>query len=533
MRSVRSRNTAPELLLRRALKKEGIRYVLRNDHLPGRPDLVLPNFKIAIFVDGDLWHGNQWRLRKHSALEDQFRQTTSRHYWLKKIRGNMQRDASVTDTLLKAGWIVLRFWEREVQGNLESCIATTMNAIETSPKPIPAANVPQKTFAEFFAGIGLMRMGLEKQGWSMVYANDIDRKKQRIYANHFRDDPDHFVVHDIHKLSVGTIPTVTLATASFPCNDLSLAGGRKGLRGTESSAFWGFIKILTELNDRRPSLVLLENVTGFLTSHRGSDFREALLALNALGYSVDAFVINAAHFVPQSRERLFVVGLLNASDLSVSDALNGDEHQLRPQKLIEFVAAHKETIRWSIRKLPPIESNTCTLEDILENIPHTATDWWSQERTDYLLSQMSERHRLIADKMINGKVWTYGTVFRRMRNQKSTAELRNDGIAGCLRTPRGGSGRQILFKAGKGKYFARLITPREAARLMGADDFCLGTQTTLNDALFGFGDAVCVPVIEWIATYYLNPVVNELIRGQALTIGAPEVKNDLVQQAGA
>jgi len=95
------------------------------------------------------------------------------------------------------------------------------------------------------------------------------------------------------------------------------------------------------------------------------------------------------------------------------------------------------------------------------------------------------------------------------------AELRTDGVAGCLRTPRGGSGRQILFKAGKGKYFARLLNPRECARLMGADDYII--KAPLNQALFGFGDAVCVPVIEWIAEYYLKPVVNELMKGRPLT----------------
>src|SRR2546425_13020412 len=96
----------------------------------------------------------------------------------------------------------------------------------------------------------------------------------------------------------------------------------------------------------------------------------------------------------------------------------------------------------------------------------------------------------------------------------SMAELRIDGIAGCLRTPRGGSGRQILFKAGKGQYFARLLTPTECARLMGADDYRI--SGSLNQALFGFGDAVCVPVIEWIAENYLNPVVNELLHRRVL-----------------
>ena len=92
--------------------------------------------------------------------------------------------------------------------------------------------------------------------------------------------------------------------------------------------------------------------------------------------------------------------------------------------------------------------------------------------------------------------------------------IRTDGVAGCLRTPRGGSARQILFKAGKGQYFARLLTPRECARLMGAGEYRI--SGSLNQALFGFGDAVCVPVVEWIAENYLNPVVNELIHGSVL-----------------
>ena len=87
------------------------------------------------------------------------------------------------------------------------------------------------------------------------------------------------------------------------------------------------------------------------------------------------------------------------------------------------------------------------------------------------------------------------------------AELRTDGIAGCLRTPRGGSGRQILFAAGRGRFAVRLLTARECARLMGADDFKINVP--LNQALFGFGDAVCVPVIGWIAQNYLNPVWEE------------------------
>lgn len=151
------------------------------------------------------------------------------------------------------------------------------------------------TVAEYFAGIGLMRLGLDQAGWQTVFANDIDEKKREMYFHHFGPSPE-FILGDIHALDQASIPTTTLATASFPCNDLSLAGARKGLAGEHSSAFWGFIRILNEMGARRPPLVLLENVTGFLTSHDGADFHEALLAINDLGYTVDAFIIDASRF---------------------------------------------------------------------------------------------------------------------------------------------------------------------------------------------------------------------------------------------
>lgn len=140
----------------------------------------------------------------------------------------------------------------------------------------------KKPFAEFFAGIGLMRPGLEQEGWKIAFANDISEDKYKMYGDHFHDAASHFVRGDIHKLSVDDVPTVALATASFPCNDLSLAGMRKGLAGKESSAYWGFVRILDEMGKRRPPLVLLENVSGFLTSHGGRDLQAALLALNRL-----------------------------------------------------------------------------------------------------------------------------------------------------------------------------------------------------------------------------------------------------------
>lgn len=401
---------------------------------------------------------------------------------------------------------------------LDTCMEEVMETLEAPPISHPYCLLAPKTVAEFFAGIGLMRVGLERAGWRVIFANDIDPQKRQMYDAQFVDGEADFIEGDIHQLQASDIPAVSLATASFPCNDLSLAGARTGLAGKQSSAFWGFISILDKMGARRPPLVLLENVTGFLTSHRGADFRKALLALNRLGYSVDPFVLDAAWFVPQSRQRLFVVGVLQSSRMlrEAPQPRMFYESKVRPKALANFVLTHPE-IQWNIRELPEPPDEGATLEAILENIADDAAEWWSPDRAAYLLSQMSPKHRVIADEMITAHTWSYGTVFRRVRASGSMAELRTDGIAGCLRTPRGGSGRQILFKAGRGKYFARLLTPRECARLMGADDYAI--TVSLNQALFGFGDAVVVPVIEWIAQYYLNPVVNELLHGQPLHLG--------------
>lgn len=360
----------------------------------------------------------------------------------------------------------------------------------------------EKTVAEFFAGIGLMRMGLERAGWRVTFANDIDPEKQAMYTAHFKDTNGHFKPGDIHKLNPESVPSTALATASFPCNDLSLAGAREGLKGKQSSAYWGFVSTIRKMGDRRPPILLIENVLGFLSAHQGEDFRKALLALNNLGYSVDPFIIDAAWFVPQSRQRLFVVAIRGEdANTEVPDSI------LRPASLRAFIHAHPE-VRWNLAALPTPKPRHPKLIDILENLPDDAPEWWSKERADYFLNQMSDRHRRIAEAMINGKRYSYATAFRRIRNGKSMAEIRVDGLAGCLRTPRGGSGRQILFKAGYGKYFVRLITPRECAKLMGADDFTI--TGTLHQALFGFGDAVCVPVIQWIVETYLNPLANHL-----------------------
>lgn len=171
MRSVRSKGTTPELAFRKGLRAKGLRYKIAPSKMAGKPDLVLPDYKLAIFIDGDFWHGGQWRKRGLRALEDQFESTESKEYWINKIGRNVFRDCSATDFLVSEGWTVLRFWESDVLKDLEGCVTTCLNAIQGKSKPDPYWVIPSRTFTEFFAGIGLMRLGLERR-WSKQHASD-------------------------------------------------------------------------------------------------------------------------------------------------------------------------------------------------------------------------------------------------------------------------------------------------------------------------------------------------------------------------
>lgn len=365
-------------------------------------------------------------------------------------------------------------------------------------------------FADFFAGIGLASMGLERAGWRCLFANDNDPRKQAMYAANF--DASHYLVKNVHDLRGEEVPEVDLTWASFPCTDLSLAGEREGLNGKESGTLWGFLRVLDQMRQlgKAPRLVVLENVVGWLTSHKGADFRAAISALNANGYRCDALVIDAVHFVPQSRPRLFVVGLRGESAIMrpLDWRASLEPESVRPRAVVEYMAAHPQ-LNWGLVSMPTPPYRQQSLGELLEDLPEGSPYWWSQERVTRLLSQMSRRHRLIVEEAKRGRRIRTMTVYRRVRPTGAMAEVRADGIAGCLRTARGGSSRQILVFAGRGAVRIRFMTPREYARLQGVPD---EYRITVKDgqALFGFGDAVCVPAVEWLARRALNYLAAEI-----------------------
>lgn len=363
------------------------------------------------------------------------------------------------------------------------------------------------TFSEYFAGIGLVREGLTEAGWKPLFANDIDPKKQEIYVMNY--GPDHFALGDVYNLDPNDVPTTLLATASFPCIDLSLAGSRRGLEGEHSGAFWGFFQVLRGMGDRRPPIVMLENVPGFLTSKEGADFLAVVDALNGLGYRCDAFQVNASHFVPQSRPRIFVVGAQGNIMPQFDPNATNRSTRLRPKTLDKLIRENAKN--WGEVPLPDLPDRNKDLADILEAVPEDSDLWWSPEEVQKLVDSMSDKHRAIAEQMFSGNEYSYGAVYRRTRDGVPRAELRTDGIAGALRTATGGSSRQFLFVAGRRQYKVRLLTGREYGRLQGVRDTYQLEGITDNHARFGFGDAVCVPAIRWIAEHCLNPLAENAL----------------------
>ncbi len=377
--------------------------------------------------------------------------------------------------------------------------------MERAPNSQPPASNQPVSVAEFFAGIGLMRMGLEHgDAFKVVWANDIEHDKATLYRQHFNDADEHFHEGDVRDVHADDMPEgVKLATASFPCTDLSLAGDRAGLAGSESSMFWEFDRVLGELDeaDRLPSAVMLENVVGFATSHGGADLEAAIAALNERGYVCDILALDAAWFVPQSRPRMFVVGLLKPPD---EDA-GWSPSTVRPPWVGAWVERHPH-LKMRAQALPELVPVAQPFGKVVQRLKRDHARWWDAERTALFLDSLSPLQAARLAHLRDADHLSWRTAYRRTRKGRAVWEIRADDVAGCLRTARGGSSKQAVVEAGCGKVRVRWMTPREYARLQGAPDYNLDGARD-NQAYFGFGDAVCVPVIAWIADHYLANVL--------------------------
>jgi DNA (cytosine-5)-methyltransferase 1 len=367
------------------------------------------------------------------------------------------------------------------------------------------------SFYEFFAGGGMARLGLGP-AWNCTFANEWCEKKAAAYRAYFGESPE-LKVCDVADLTPADLPgTPTLVWASFPCQDLSLAGNGAGLAGERSGTFKPFWKLMRAMIGvgRIPQIVVLENVAGTLTSHDGEDFATIISALAEKGYRAGALVMDAVRFLPHSRPRLFIVGV--------------HEEVVLPSQLVLSDASepwHPKALRWAFERLPrrlqdtwiwwslPIANEPIpTFASVIEEEP-SGVDWHTKEQTDHIIGLMSPLHleKLKKAQLLKKKI--VGTVYRRIRPNEDgvkvqRAEIRFDQVSGCLRTPVGGSSRQTIVVVEGRKVRSRLLSPREAARLMGVpDDYPLPTK--YNDAYHVFGDGLAVPVVRWLSTHLLTP----------------------------
>lgn len=372
-------------------------------------------------------------------------------------------------------------------------------------------------FYEFFAGGGMARAGLGDD-WTCLFANDFDAKKGLAYQANWGVKGELFIGDVANVKGADLRGHADLVWGSFPCQDLSLAGVRAGLGGERSGTFYPFWRVISELIDegRAPGIVAVENVCGALTTHGGKDFQTICQTFADAGYRFGALVVNADLFVPQSRPRLFVIG--------VHDSVPVDEALLSPGPIEPF---HTRALRRAVAGLPAglqdrliwwnvptPERRANTIADIIEEQPDSVV-WHTPDETRKLLAMMSPVNLAkIAQAKRAGRRMV-GGVYRRTRlddqgKKVQRAEVRFDDVAGCLRTPAGGSSRQVIVVIDGQRVRSRLVSARETARLMGlAESYKL--PRNYNEAYHLTGDGVAVPVVRHLAQHVFEPVARPVI----------------------
>lgn len=376
-----------------------------------------------------------------------------------------------------------------------------------------------KTFYEFFAGSGMARAGLG-DSWTCVFANDFDHKKGAVYQQNW--GAGDLYVGDVKTVSLEQLSIdANLVWASFPCQDLSLAGAGAGLKGERSGTFWPFWSIVKQKisSGSAPEIIALENVCGMLTSHKGDDFSAICSAFNDIGYHYGALVIDASLFLPQSRPRLFIIGVRNDIPVdSITTNIPSKTWHTRTLMNAYHNLSNDTKSNWVWWDLPEPSKRTSVFADLIEETPNSVR-WHTAQETQQILDMMTDvnlkKVETAKASSVKGKKKIVGTIYKRTRTDSSgikaqRAEVRFDDVAGCLRTPGGGSSRQLIIVVDHGAVKTRLISSRETARLMGLpDEYTL--PNNYNEAYHLTGDGVVVPVVSYITTHIFDPVMQYVL----------------------
>jgi DNA (cytosine-5)-methyltransferase 1 len=372
----------------------------------------------------------------------------------------------------------------------------------------PRSSTP--TYAEFFCGGGMVHAALGET-WDCVLANDIDPMKCAVYRENWSGE-------GLFEQDIATLPDAALQRpidlfwASSPCQDFSLAGKGLGLSGARSGVFqiWAEKVRMAVEAGFAPRIIAFENVSGLVTRNHGADFKHVIKTLATMGYVVGGLEIDARHFLPQSRPRIFVIAVRKDLDVShlVSRTPDSGFHTTKLRRFVDetLKSGKRDWVWW---KLPPAGSNRAPLSTLIDEKPDTK--WLTKPEVNRLLKMMSPPSlERVAEAKSKGAPMI-GTLYKRGRPDgkgavHQRAEVRFDGIAGCLRTPAGGSSRQTLMFVDGDQIKARLLSRLEAIRLMGLpDDFIMPER--YNQVYKVAGDGVAVPIVAHLDQHLFQAIL--------------------------
>lgn len=492
MKNVRTRDTAIENKLYQALLRQGIHTFSRNDKaVIGKPDFVFHARKIAVFCDGDFWHGYNWDVAKHQIKSNQ-------QFWIKKIEKTMQRDTEVTRKLEENGWTVLRFWGNEIKRSAEACAKRIVQELRKLPE------FPYHTI-DLCAGIGGIRKGFELTGmFQNVLSAEIDKYACKTYTHLYGDDPQHDLTDESFKQLVEQTEYEVLL-AGFPCQTFSRVGLQEGFENEEKGKI--FFHVADIIKRTRPIVIFLENVDRLVTHDDGETFKTIIQILVVqLGYHIigvncdesgipqyepSSFIRNSRDFgVPQNRPRTYIIGF---------DTERFSDFQL--SQIQEYLPLGRETEIYH------------DLNEVLD----TDVDPRFYMSSGYLNTLINHRKRQEA----KGYGFGYRVVNAAEIEHPVANTLMATGGSGRERNliydPREGIAGQIIKgkKSPLNNMGIRMMTPNEWGKLQGfvnyafldengADSFSFPDGMPNVQQYKQFGNSVTIPVIEEMAYYILE-----------------------------
>jgi DNA (cytosine-5)-methyltransferase 1 len=343
-------------------------------------------------------------------------------------------------------------------------------------------------FLDFFAGSGLVTEGV-KPYFRTIWANDISPQKANVYLAN--QNSKYFHLGPVQYFWGQDLPRATASWASFPCQDLSVAGKQEGINGERSGLVWTWLRIMDQMV-YRPPIVIAENVSGLTTNDNGNSYRSLHEALTSRQYLVGPLQLDASRWVPQSRKRVFVVGVRD--DVDLSGLVDKQPNWLHPLTLVKATRGLKGVIWWKLPLPPP---RTQKLSDLVQ----FDAPLHSMEQSSKNISLIPPSHIEKLNYALKNGVSVFPG-YKRIRKEKQVLEIRTDEISGCLRTANGGSSREFLVISMNRELRTRLLTVREAARLMGLPD-SYKIPGNYNSGYNAMGDAVALPVTRFLTKHLL------------------------------